>query len=95
MGWKPKGIGCMMPTRKVLLSRDVYFNENETSIGHDLAQSGGDQYLDLDLSDEDLFNTDNPDSEAEYQEENQTDVEEVERIPDQLDVVPAPIMPHR
>ena len=51
--------------------------------------------MDLDLSDEDLFNTDSPGSEAECQEENQTDVEEEERIPDQPDEVPAPIVPRR
>ena len=51
--------------------------------------------MDLDLSDEDLFNTDNPDFEAECQEENQTDVEAEERISDQADEVPAPIVPRR
>ena len=80
--------------RKVLFSRDVSFNENETGIGRDLVSSEGDQYLDLDLSDEDLFNTDNPDSEAECQGENQTDVEE-ESITDQSNEVPAPAVPRR
>ena len=81
--------------KKVLVSRVVYFSENKIGIGHNLVQSGGDQYLDLDLSDEGLFNTDNPDSEPECQEENQTNVNEKERIPNQPDEVPAPIVPHR
>ena len=56
-------------------------------IGHNLVQSGGDKYLDLDLSDEDRFNTDNPDSKDASQEENQTYVKEKERIPNQSDIL--------
>ena len=41
--------------RKVPLNRDVIFNENETGTGCDPVKSEEDQYLDLDLSDEDLF----------------------------------------
>ena len=58
-GEQTKGYRLYDPVKKrVFFSRDVSFNEEERSIECDSEESGGDQYLELDLSNEEVSATD-------------------------------------